>query len=146
MKKIFLIAVFSAFLSANIYAACSQDLVVNDTLYYDIKEITIDPSCKEFTINMKHTGKAVKAAIGHNWVLAQKADMQSIITEGMKQGLKNDYLNKKNPKVLAASKMIGGGEKTSVKFSLSKLKKGTDYMYFCTFPGHLTMRGTIIYK
>ena len=32
--------------------------------------------------------------------------------------------------------MIGGGETTSVTFPASILRKGEDYSYLCTFPGH----------
>ena len=46
-------------------------------------------------------------------------------------------------RVLAFTKVIGGGQTTSVKFSTAALKKGEAYTYFCSFPGHSAiMKGT----
>jgi azurin len=45
-------------------------------------------------------------------------------------------------RVLANTKVVGGGESATVTFSTSILKKGESYMYLCTFPGHnSSMRG-----
>jgi azurin len=45
--------------------------------------------------------------------------------------------------VIAFTKIVGGGQTTSVKFPASKLKKGEAYSFFCSFPGHYSiMRGT----
>lgn len=46
--------------------------------------------------------------------------------------------------ILAQTKMLGGGQKTSIKFTAPK--KG-NYTYLCTFPGHaVLMRGVMIVK
>ncbi|MNF19483.1 Azurin [compost metagenome] len=42
-------------------------------------------------------------------------------------------------RVIAHTKVIGGGEKDSVTFDVSKLAAGTAYTYFCSFPGHFAM-------
>jgi azurin len=48
--------------------------------------------------------------------------------------------------VIAHTKVVGGGESTSVKFPVSKLTKGGDYTFFCSFPGHYgLMKGKLIY-
>jgi azurin len=45
-------------------------------------------------------------------------------------------------RIVAATDVIGGGESTSVTFSLDELEDGVDYAYVCTFPGHWSvMRG-----
>ena len=38
--------------------------------------------------------------------------------------------------MIAHTKVIGGGQTTSVKFPTSALKKGEAYTFFCSFPGH----------
>ena len=44
--------------------------------------------------------------------------------------------------VIASTKIIGGGQSTTVTFSTAKLTKGGDYTYMCTFPGHyVIMKG-----
>jgi len=46
--------------------------------------------------------------------------------------------------VLASTKIIGGGESTTVTFPTSVLKKGGSYMYLCTYPAHNSaMRGVL---
>lgn len=42
-------------------------------------------------------------------------------------------------RVIAHTKVIGGGQSTSLLFPALKLKKGGDYTLFCSFPGHWTM-------
>ena len=47
--------------------------------------------------------------------------------------------------MLAATKMIGGGETTTVSFATSALAAGEDYAFFCSFPGHsAVMKGNFI--
>ena len=47
-------------------------------------------------------------------------------------------------RVLAHSKVIGGGETTKFDIDASKLKAGTDYAFFCSFPGHSAlMKGSL---
>lgn len=54
----------------------------------------------------------------------------------MQAGAANQYVKAGDPRVLAATRIVGGGESTSVKFSTAKLKNGESYTYVCTFPGH----------
>ena len=37
---------------------------------------------------------------------------------------------------LAATTVIGGGQETSVSFSIDSLVVGDGYTFFCSFPGH----------
>ncbi|WP_198675019.1 plastocyanin/azurin family copper-binding protein [Aliidiomarina taiwanensis] len=61
------------------------------------------------------------------------------------QRLDNDYLPEDQSKVIAATKIIGGGESTTITFSTSGLEKGGDYTFFCSFPGHWAiMQGKFI--
>ena len=46
--------------------------------------------------------------------------------------------------MIAHTKIVGGGQTTSVTFPTSGLKPGGDYRYLCTFPGHnALMHGTL---
>lgn len=46
--------------------------------------------------------------------------------------------------MIAHTKVIGGGDSTTVSFATSKLSKGGDYTFFCSFPGHWAMmKGTL---
>ncbi|MDR2990852.1 MAG: azurin [Burkholderiaceae bacterium] len=151
MKKPHLIALTAAglLLSGAAMAAdqCSTEIEANDQMQYNKASITVPASCKNFTVTLKHVGKMAKAAMGHDWVLTHAADEQTVVNEGMAAGASKDYLNASDPKIIAHTKMIGGGESTSVTFPVSKLKAGEQYAYFCTFPGHAgMMKGTLSVK
>ncbi|MDR2853324.1 MAG: azurin [Burkholderiaceae bacterium] len=147
MKKPHLIALAAGLLisgSAMAAAPCATEITGNDAMKFDKATMTVPASCKNFTVTLKHIGKMAKSVMGHDWVLSTAADEQSVVTESMGAGPSKDYLNPSNPKIIAHTKMIGGGESTSVTFPVSKLKAGEQYAYFCTFPGHAAlMRGTL---
>lgn len=134
-----------ALASAPVLAAeCSVDIAGNDQMQFDKKEITVSKSCKQFTVNLKHPGKLAKNVMGHNWVLTKQADMQGAVNDGMAAGLDNNYVKKDDARVIAHTKVIGGGESDSVTFDVSKLAAGQDYAYFCSFPGHFAlMKGVL---
>ena len=84
--------------------------------------------------------------MGHNVVVAKTADMKGIDSDGIKAGLAADYLKVGDTRVLAHSKVVGGGESTSWKIPVAKLGAGP-YSFFCSFPGHSAlMKGTITLK
>ena len=113
-------------------------------MQFNLKSIEVDKSCKDFTVNLKHTGKLAKNVMGHNWVLTTTADMQGAATDAMAAGLDKDYVKPGDTRVIAHTKMIGGGETTSVTFPVSKLSATGAYSFFCSFPGHWgIMKGTL---
>jgi len=125
-------------------AQCEATVESNDAMQYNVKEIVVDKSCKEFTVNLKHVGKMPKVAMGHNWVLTKEADKQGVATDGMGAGLAQDYVKAGDTRVIAHTKVIGGGESDTVKLDVSKLAAGENYAFFCSFPGHWAiMKGTL---
>ncbi|MBO1114139.1 azurin [Bordetella petrii] len=125
-------------------AQCETTVESNDAMQFNTKEIVVDASCKQFTVHLKHVGKMAKAAMGHNWVLTKQADMQPVATDGMTAGLANNYVKADDARVIAHTKLIGGGESDSVTFDTAKLSAGNDYAFFCSFPGHWAiMKGTL---
>ena len=127
-------------------ADCSIVLESNDTMKFNKTSIEVPKACKDFTINLKHTGKMAKNVMGHNVVVTKTADMAGVNTDGIKAGLPNDYVKPGDTRVIAHSKVIGGGETTSVKIPVAKLGAGPN-SFFCSFPGHAAlMKGTITLK
>jgi azurin len=111
-------------------------------MQYNLKEMSVPATCKEVTVTLNHTGKMPVTAMGHNWALANTADYQAVATAGMSAGADNNYLPKDDPRVLAHTKLVGGGESTSVTFKTDGLA-GKDLTFFCSFPGHFAMmKGT----
>lgn len=124
--------------------ACQLEISGNDALQFDKKELKVGAGCKEITLTLKHIGKAPAAAMGHNWVLVRTADMAGVVNDGMKAGLTNQYLKPSDKRVIASTKVVGGGESTTIRFSTEGLRQGEPYTYVCTFPGHsAVMRGTL---
>ena len=134
--------------SAQVMAAdCKVTVESTDQMSYNTKEIAIDKSCKQFTVELKHVGKLPKNVMGHNLVITKAADEQAVATAGMAKGADAGYLDESDARIVAHTKLIGGGESDSVTFDLSKLAAGESYGFFCSFPGHIAMmKGTIVLK
>ncbi|HEY8940182.1 MAG TPA: azurin [Cellvibrio sp.] len=146
MKKYAL--ALSAFLLAGAQFAqadeCTFALASTDAMQFDQKSITVNKTCKTFTLNLTHTGKLPKNVMGHNWVLTKADDAKAVASDGLSAGLENEYLKKDDARVIAFTKIIGGGETASVTFPVSKLKAGEAYTFFCSFPGHVAiMQGSL---
>jgi azurin len=125
-------------------AQCEAEIHGTDQMKFDKTSMEIPADCKQFTVKLVHTGKLPKTAMGHNWVLTKTSDTQAVASDGLKAGLPNDYLRKNDARVIAHTKMLGGGESDSVTFETSKLSAGGGYSFFCSFPGHSSvMKGTL---
>ena len=116
--------------------ACSVDIEGNDAMQFNKPAIEVSKTCKKFTVNLKHAGKLPKAAMGHNWVLTKTADVQAVATDGIAAGIAKQHVKDGDTRVIAHTKLIGGGEAASLTFAVNKLKAGDDYTFFCSFPGH----------
>ena len=145
MIRKLVVASVLALASAPLLAAeCAVDVQGTDQMTFDTKEIKVSKSCKTFTVNLKHVGKLPKNVMGHNWVLSKTADAQAIASEGMAAGVDKDYLKADDARIIAHTKLIGGGETASVSFDVAKLAAGESYEFFCSFPGHVAMmKGTL---
>lgn len=125
---------------------CDLSIEANDQMQYNTKELTVAKDCTNVKVTLKHTGKLPKASMGHNWVLTSEKDMQAVQTAGISAGLAADYIPK-DAKIVAHTKLIGGGESDSTTFKMADLKKGETYKFFCSFPGHSAlMNGTLVVK
>lgn len=115
--------------------ACKLSIEANDQMQYSTKSLSAPASCKEVTVTLKHTGKLKSNVMGHNWVLVETKNLQTLAVAATKAGLANNYVPKGDARVLANTKIVGGGESTSVTFKTAGLKD-KKLSYFCSFPGH----------
>lgn len=128
-------------------AECKVTVDSTDQMSFNTKAVEIDKSCKTFTVELTHSGSLPKNIMGHNWVLSSTADMPGIASDGMAAGIDKNYLKDGDTRIIAHTKIIGAGETDSVTFDVSKLVAGTDYSFFCSFPGHISMmKGTVTLK
>lgn len=122
--------------------ACKLEITGNDQMQYDKKELAVPATCKEVTVTLHHAGQLPAAAMGHNWVLVATPDLTAVANAGMGAGLASDYVSATDKRIIAHTKVVGGGQTATVTFPTASLKAGGDYSYLCTFPGHnALMRG-----
>lgn len=133
---IFLAVSLAAFAVPAAAKTCDLTIEGTDAMQYSTKELSVAKDCTEVKLTLKHAGKLPKSAMGHNWVLTAEKDMAAVNTAGMTAGLAAEYLPKDDARVIAATKLVGGGESASVTFKTAALKAGESYKFFCTFPGH----------
>lgn len=125
-------------------AECATTVEANDAMQFNTKSITVPKACKAFKVTLKHTGKLPVTAMGHNWVLSTAADESGVIADGGKAGPGNSYEKPGDTRIIAHTKLIGGGQSDTATIDVAKLKAGENYAFFCTFPGHAAlMKGTL---
>ena len=113
---------------------CATTVESNDNMQFNTKDIQVSKACKEFTITLKHTGTQPKASMGHNLVIGKSEDMDGIFKDGVGAAT-TDYVKPDDARVVAYTKLIGGGEEASLTLDPAKLAGG-EYKFACTFPGH----------
>jgi len=115
---------------------CKVDIAGSDAMQFDKKEISIAADCTSVAVTLTHSGKLPAQAMGHNWVLSKTADMQGVVNDGMGAPFAANHIKAGDTRVIAHTKIVGGGQSDTVTFATSALKQGEAYSFFCTFPGH----------
>lgn len=136
VRSLFAIALLGLVAVPALAADCKATVESTDAMQFTTKALVVPASCKQFVVTLKHTGKLPRNVMGHNLVVGRTADIAGINADGMKAGLESEYVKAGDARVIAASKVIGGGETTTVTIPVGKLKAGESYTYFCSFPGH----------
>ena len=129
----------SAAQPAEVAAECSTVVESNDQMKYNVSQIDIKKSCTSFKIVLKHTGQMPKTSMGHNLVISKADDASSVASEGTGEGASKDFLKVSDSRIVAHTKMLGGGEEDSIVLDTSKLDPNSQYKFFCTFPAHFSM-------
>ncbi|MEM7406041.1 MAG: azurin [Pseudomonadota bacterium] len=147
MRNKLLPALVLALFAGPVMAAdCEFTIEGNDALQFSTNLIEANASCGTVKVTLKHTGKLAANVMGHNFVLSASGDFQAVATDAVGAGLDNNYVPPGDKRVLAATKIIGGGESTSVDIDVSGMA-GKEYTFFCSFPGHWSiMKGTFRVK
>ncbi|SFQ18734.1 azurin [Geopseudomonas sagittaria] len=145
MTRQTLVAGLLALLSPSLWAAdCSVAIEASDRIAFNTDLIEVSRSCREFTVHLHHTGRLEHTRMGHNWVLARAREQQAVANAGLFGGLGHNFVRPGDARVIASTRLLGGGEADSVTFPVSLLEDGEQYQFFCSFPGHAPlMRGTL---
>ena len=118
------------------------NLEANDAMQFNTAEIKISAG-RTVKLNLKHVGKMPLEMMGHNFVLlAQGTDINAFSAAGV-TAKDTEYIAKAMAdKVIAKTKLLGGGESDSIEF---KAPAPGTYDFLCTFPGHSAiMKGKLI--
>ena len=126
---------------------CQLDINATDLMRFEQQTLQVEAQCTEVEVTLHHTGKLPASAMGHDWVLTKTADVASVANEGMNAGAANNYQKPGDTRIVAATKIIGGGETSTVHFSTARLEPGISYSYFCSAPGHFSiMKGRFVWN
>src|SRR6202035_2403466 len=115
---------------------CRLAIEANDAMQFNQRELAVSSACSEVELTLKHVGTQPAKVMGHDWVLAKASDMAALTNAGAAAGLTNNFQPPSDTRIVAATKIVGGVESTTIKFSTSALKTNEDYSFFCTAPGH----------
>lgn len=122
---------------------CAIAIDGTDNMRFSTDEIVVDRACGEIELTFHHTGDLPVEAMGHNWVVSTAEDARPVADDGARAGLENQHIRPGDDRVIAHTEVIGGGESTTITFSVEGLYPAQEYGFFCTVPGHFTMmRGT----
>jgi len=124
---------------------CQLSIEADDMVQFSANVLRVDAACPEVQLTLRHVGQMAAQMLGHDWVLARSADVGALLNGGLAAGFDNGYLPADDPRVIAATRVVGGGESATITFSTDKLQPGMDYAYFCSYPGHAgMMRGRLL--
>lgn len=128
-------------LYSNIEVSNDILLTSSDASVYS-KDILKVQGGKKVKITFKHTGKMDKKVMGHNFVLLKKGVSMASFGKEAANAVSNEYIPENTQDVIAHTKLIGGGEETTIEFDAPVA--GT-YRFICSFPGHyVAMKGKFI--
>ncbi len=130
------------FISLFMFTDCSVENDVNkivitsdDYMKFNTSKITVK-SGKLVKLTLIHTGVLDAKVMGHNFVLLKRN--VDIMDFGNRAALasNNEYIPIDSDEVIVYTKMIGGGESTSIEFLPPEVGV---YDFICSFPGHYAM-------
>lgn len=125
----------------NIEGVAEILLTGNDEMRFNLKEIKVKAGDK-VKLTLKHIGKLDVKVMGHNFVLLKPGTNINDFASKALDAKDNDYIPENTEAVITHTKMIGGGEQTSIIFDAPE--KGV-YDFICSFPGHVAlMQGKFI--
>ena len=117
-------------------------LTGNDMMQYSTKELKVKAG-SEVTLTFRHIGKMDLKVMGHNFVLLKPdVNISSFSLEAANAGEAENWIPNDGKDVIAHTKMLGGGQSTSITFTAPAIGV---YDFICSFPGHSgIMRGKFI--
>lgn len=107
----------------------------NDLMQFNLKEIKVKAGQK-VKLTLRHIGTLDKNVMGHNVVILKQGVDTAEFAALASTEKDNEYIPKGTQDVIVHTKIIGGGETTSIEFDAPAA--GT-YDFICSFPAHFAM-------
>lgn len=116
----------------------------NDLMKFNKSKLTVFEGQKVI-LTLNHTGKMAAKSMGHNIVILQQGvDVSGFAMKAIAASETGYVPQDALADVVAYTKVIGGGESTTIEFDAPAA--GT-YDFICSFPGHYAlMKGKFIVK
>jgi len=107
----------------------------DDLMKFDLSEIKVKAGHK-IKVTLRHKGKLDINVMGHNFVILKQG--VNPVEFATKAGVarENQYIPRGTEDVLVHTKLIGGGQTTSIEFDAPAAGV---YDFLCSFPGHYAM-------
>jgi len=110
-------------------------ITANDAMKFNKEEVYVKAGTRVKLI-LRHIGKMDVNIMGHNVVILKKGVDVADFAARAATEKENDYLPEGTQDVIAHTKMIGGGQITTVEFDAPSV--GT-YDFICSFPAHYAL-------
>lgn len=107
----------------------------NDLMQFSLSEIKVKAGQK-VKLTLRHIGTLDKNVMGHNVVILKPGVDIAEFASLASTEKANDYIPADTQDVIVHTKIIGGGETTSIEFEAPAV--GT-YDFICSFPAHFAM-------
>lgn len=139
--KLTLSILLTGLMAAQMFAATGEtenvrEITVRgtDNMKFDVTLIEAEPG-ETLRITLVVESNLPKTAMGHNIAFVdQGVNMEEFVFASMTEN-ENEYIAPAfQDRVIANTKMIGGGETDTIEFTVPE--KAGDYEFVCTFPGH----------
>lgn len=138
--KTTLTLLFALALSMQIFASENNDTVREivvkgtDSMKFDVTLIEAKPG-ETIRLTLETKSNMPKAAMAHNIAIVDlSVNVEEFVLASMAEP-DNEYIAPSyEDKVIAHTGMIGGGETSTIEFTVPN--NPGDYEYVCTFPGH----------
>jgi azurin len=115
---------------------------IGDDSKFD-KEQLEAPAGSKITLVFKNAAKP-ESNKQFNWVLTRPGTHLRVVNAGASEGEANGYVKPNDENVIAATRLIKGGESDTITFDAPP---PGEYTYVSTFPGYYTrMRGVLTIK
>jgi azurin len=120
------------------------EVVANDTMKFSVVEIRAKAG-ERLSVTLVNNGATPKFSMGHNWILlTPDANADEFLTAAAESPTTDYVPAAKQPQILAATKLLGPGERDTVTFTAASTPGS--YPFLCSYPGHaqVGMRGVLI--